>query len=141
GVASTVVFEATGTPGPVATISISPPSLRLLSTVDSLRISARSIDVFGNATAPGPTFVPRDPTLVSIDPNGTVHALRRGASTYVLVSAGQLTVTVLAPGQSVCTGGSAPTELAVGQVLTGISGNGFCVHASSADAEYALVPY
>ena len=145
GVASTAVFEATGTPGPVATISISPPLLRLLSTVDSLRISARSVDVFGNATTPGPSFAARDPTLISIDPNGTVHALRRGSSTYVLVTAGSLTdsvlVTVLAPGQSVCTGGSAPTELAVGQVLTGISGNGFCVHASSADAEYALVPY
>ncbi|HWH50459.1 MAG TPA: hypothetical protein VN651_02875 [Gemmatimonadaceae bacterium] len=145
GVSSTVVFEATGTPGPVTTISITPPSLRLLSTVDSLRINARSIDVFGNATTPGPSFVARDPTLVSIDPNGTVHALRRGASTYVLVAAGQLTdsvlVTVLAPGQSVCTGGGAPTELAVGQVLTGISGDGFCVHASSTDAEYALVPY
>jgi hypothetical protein len=145
GVASTVVFEATGTPGPVTNISISPPSLRLLSTIDSLRINARSMDVFGNATTPGPSFVARDPTLVSIDPNGTVHALRRGASTYVLVTAGQLTdsvlVTVLAPGQSVCTGGGPPTELAVGQVLTGVSGDGFCVHASSTDAEYALVPY
>ena len=50
-------------------------------------------------------------------------------------------VTVLAVGQSICTGAAPPVDLAVGQVVTDVSGDGFCVHGSSPGAEYAIVPY
>jgi len=145
GVSTQIKFQATGTAGAVTTIAISPPSGRLLPTVDTLRITAQSLDAFGNVTAPAPTFQVRDPSLISIDASGLVHALRRGSGTYVVASAGARTdsvlVTVLAVGQSICTGAAAPLDLAVGQVFTNASGQGVCIHASTAGAEYALVPY
>lgn len=145
GVSSSVKFEATGTPGDAVTLSVSPVSARLLATVDTMRISARALDLFGNTTSPAPSFVPRDPTLVSVDSAGLVRALRRGAATYVVATAGtrqdSVLITVLASGQSICTAAAAPVDLAVGQVVTGVSGDGFCVHASTANAEYAYVPY
>jgi hypothetical protein len=71
--------------------------------------------------------------------------LRRGAATYVVASAGSkvdsILVTVLALGQSICTGAANPLELGVGQVITGVSGSGVCVHSTTAGAEYAIVPF
>lgn len=145
GVSTPVKFQATGTPGTVATISITPGSARMLATVDTLRLAAKSLDAFGNATTPAPTFTVRDPSLISIDGAGLIRALRRGAGTYVVATAGPKTdsvpVTVLAVGQSICTAAANPVELAIGQVMTDISGSAFCIHASTTAAEYALVPY
>lgn len=140
-----VRFEATGTPGLVNTIVLTPQNARLLATVDTLRVSARSLDSFGNATSPAPALTPRDPSLVSVDTSGLLRALRRGSSTYVVASAGgksdSVLVTVLASGQSICTAAATPMDLAVGQVVTDVSGSGFCVHASSDSSQYAIVPY
>jgi len=145
GVTTQIKFEATGTPGAVNTIAISPPTGRLLPNIDTLRVSAQSLDAFGNVTSPTPTFQVRDPSLLSIDASGLAHALRRGSGTYIVATAGTKTdsvlVTVLALGQSICTAAANPIELAVGQVITDASGQGFCVHATSTNAEYALVPY
>ena len=136
GVATQVKFQATGTSGPVTTISISPQNPRLLSGVDSTRLTVQSLDAFGNQTSPPPTLVARDPSLISVAANGVIRVLRRGASTFVVATAGEksdsVLVTVLATGQSLCTGVAAPLDLAVGQVVTDVSGTGFCVHASTA---------
>ena len=145
GVPTQLQFTATGSPGPVATITLSPQNPRLLVGVDTARLTAASLDSFGNQTVPGPTFTVRDPTLIAVDSAGAVRVLRRGASTYVVASAGgksdSVLVTVLAPGQSLCTALAAPVDLAVGQVVTGATADGFCVHASAANAEYAIIPY
>lgn len=145
GVTKSVVFSATGSAGPVNTISLSTKNARLLVNVDTMRLTAKSLDAFGNAASPTPTFIVRDPTLVSIDATGLVRALRRGSGTYIIASAGgksdSTLVTVLAAGQSVCTAAATPVSMAVGQVLTDISASGFCVHADVANAEYALIPY
>jgi hypothetical protein len=145
GVGAALTFTATGTAGSVASISLSTRRARLLSTDDTFRFTARTLDAYGNESASPPAFTVRDPTLVSVDPDGLIHALRRGATTYVVASAGSLAdsllVIVLAPGQSLCTGVADPVTLAVGQVITDVSGDGFCVHAAQADAEYALVPF
>jgi len=145
GVSTQIKFEATGTPGAVASIAISPPSARLLPSADTLRITAQSLDLFGNLTTPAPTLQARDQSLLSVDESGLVHALRRGSGTYVVATAGtksdSVLVTVLAPGQSICTAAANPIDLAVGQVITDVSGQGFCVHASTAGTEYAIVPY
>jgi len=145
GVVTQLKFEAVGTPGPVLNIAITPASARLLPNVDTTRINAQSLDAFGNVATPKPTLIARDPTLISIDGSGLVRALRRGAATYVVATAGTKTdsvlVTVLAVGQSICTGVSNPLDLAVGQVVTDLPGSGFCVHSSSAGAEYAVVPF
>jgi hypothetical protein len=145
GVTTQIKFEATGMPGTVTSIALSPPSARLLPAVDTLRITAQALDAFGNATTPTPTFQVRDPSLLSIDSSGLVRALKRGSGTYVVATAGtksdSILITVLAAGQSICTAAANPIELAVGQVITDVSGQGFCVHAATAGAEYAIVPY
>ena len=145
GVTTQVKFQATGTSGPVKTISISPQNPRLLSGVDSTRSPSQSLDSFGNMTTPAPTLVARDPSLITVASNGVVRVLRRGAATYVVAHAGEKTdsvlVTVLATGQSLCTGVATPVDLAVGQVITDVSGTGFCVHASSPGTEYAIIPF
>jgi hypothetical protein len=145
GVAGAIKFAATGTAGSIASISLSTKRARLLATVDTLRFTARSLDAFGNPAGPAPIFTIRDSSLVSVDPDGLIHALNRGTSTWVIASAGGIVdsvfVTVLAPGQSICTAVADPIEVGVGQVITDVSGDGLCVHASSANAEYALVPF
>ena len=50
-------------------------------------------------------------------------------------------VTVLARRAIDLYGRGAPRDLAVGQVITDVSGDGFCVHGSSPGAEYAIIPY
>jgi Big-like domain-containing protein len=145
GVSDEVKFSVTGIPGPVNTISLSPQNPRLLAGTDSVKLTALSLDSFGNQTTPGPTFTVRDPTLVSVDASGMVHVLRRGAGTWIVATAGSksdsVLVTVLAPGQSLCTAAATPVDLAIGQVATDVSGQGYCVHASSANAEYAIIPF
>jgi hypothetical protein len=145
GVGTIIKFEAVGTAGPVSTIALTPTNPRLLPATDTARITAQSLDAFGNVTSPTPTLTVRDPSLISIDAGGLVRALRRGAATYVVATAGTKSdsalVTVLAVGQSICTGAGTALELSVGQVVTGVTGSGLCVHASSANAEYAVVPF
>ncbi len=145
GISSQVKFTATGAPGPVISITLAPQNPRLLPGTDSVRLTAASLDSFGNQTTPPPTFVARDPSLVSVDASGTVHVLRRGAATYVVASAGgksdSVLVTVLAPGQSLCTAAATPVDLAIGQVITDVSAQAFCVHASNPNAEYAIIPF
>lgn len=144
GVSSQIEFSATGSVGPVTSIAINPQNPRLLVNVDTVRLSARGLDAYGNVAVP-PTFSVRDPTLISIDSSGLARALRRGAATYVIATAGAKTdsvlITVLAQGQSICTGAAEPVDLSVGQVVTDVSGQGFCVHASASGTEYALIPY
>src|SRR5438477_2789143 len=67
GVSTQIKFLASGTAGAVSTIVISPPSGRLLPTVDTLRITAQSLDALGNVPSPAPTVPVRDPSLISID--------------------------------------------------------------------------
>lgn len=145
GVSAQVKFTATGNPGPVTTITLSPQNPRLLVGTDTVRINAASLDSFGNQTTPAPTLTVRDPSLITVDGAGLVRVLRRGAGTYVVATAGGKTdsvlVTVLSAGQSLCTAAATPVDLAIGQVVTDVSGKGFCVHASGAGAEYALVPF
>ena len=145
GVVTSVRFTATGVAGPVTNIAITPQNPRLLVNVDSVRVTAKSLDAFGNTASPPPTFVSRDPTLVTVDAAGLVRVVRRGAGTYVVASAGgksdSVLVTVLAAGQSICTAAATPVEMSVGQVITDVSGQGFCVHSTSANAEYAFIPF
>jgi hypothetical protein len=145
GVSSQVKFSAMGAPGPVVSITLAPQNPRLLPGTDSVQLTASSLDSFGNQTSPPPIFTVRDASLLSVSASGLAHVLRRGAGTYVVATAGgksdSVLVTVLATGQSICTAAATPVDLPIGQVLTDVSGQGFCVHASSASAEYAIVPF
>src|SRR5262245_34563179 len=55
GVEKSVRFTATGVAGPVSNISMTPQNPRLLVNVDTVRLSAKSLDAFGNAATPTPT--------------------------------------------------------------------------------------
>src|SRR5690349_18011801 len=88
GVSTQLIFTATGNAGPVTTLSMSTRNARLLEGVDTVRITARALDAFGNSTFGGATFTVRDPSLVSVDGTGLVRALRRGSSTYVVAAIG-----------------------------------------------------
>jgi hypothetical protein len=145
GVDTPIRFNATGAPGPVNKIIITPVSARLLPTVDSILLAVSSQDAFGNSTSPAPAIVIRDPSLLTLTAGGYLKALRRGAGTYVVATAGarqdSVLVTVLAVGQSLCLGAADPIDVAVGQVITDVPGSGFCVRSSTTGAEYALVSY
>src|SRR3954452_19516351 len=56
GVVTAVKFDATGTSGPVSAIRLSTKNARLLATVDTFRLTARSLDAFGNTTSPPPVY-------------------------------------------------------------------------------------
>ena len=80
----------------------------------------------------------RDPTLISVDATGLVRALRRGSATYVVATAGGQVRQRPRHRARRRASRSAPARrrrstLAVGQVVTDVSGAGFCVHASSAE--------
>jgi hypothetical protein len=145
GVTTPVKFTATATAGPVASIALAPLNPRILAGSDTVRVTAQSLDAFGNPTSPIPTLVARDPTLLEVAPTGTVRALRRGASTYLVATAGTKSdstlVWVLDVGQSACTGLAAPISMAVGEVRTDVSGTGVCVRAETSGEQYAMVPY
>jgi hypothetical protein len=144
GLSDQLHYDATGTPGPASSVVVTPARARVLVGENSTVISAHSVDIYGNVTTDAPTFAVRDPTLLGVDASGNVQVLRRGAATYVVATANgksdSTLVTVLDVGQSICTGAASPVDLALGQIVTDVSGDGFCVHASS-DAEYALIPY
>ena len=88
----------------------------------------------------------RDSSLISIDASGLVRVLRRGSGTWVVATrrrqerqrardgARGRTIDCARPRRR-------PSTLAIGQVVTDVSGQGFCVHASGAGAEYAIVPF
>jgi hypothetical protein len=145
GLAAQVQFEATGTAGAVDSIAMTPLSARLVVGTDTTRVVAQSLDLFGNVATPAPTLVARDPTLLSVDSTGLIHALRRGAGTYVVATAGgksdSALVTVLATGQSICTAVATPMSLSVGQVVLDPPAQGTCIHGSADSAVYAIIPY
>jgi hypothetical protein len=144
GLSTSLKFSVAATAGEVASITVTPTSARILNSVDTTRINATSRDVYGNIASPPPTFVVRDPTLLSVSATGLVRALRRGGSSYVVVTAGtrsdSVLVTVLALGESICTAVATPLQLSVGQVVTDLSGD-LCVRASTTTEEYTLVAY
>lgn len=145
GVAASIKFEATAVAGAVSRIVLTPRNARILNGSDTTRVVALSTDQFGNTASPAPSVAPRDTSLVSIDSFGLVRALRRGAATYLVATAGGVAdsalLTVLGPGQSICTAVAQPIDMVVGQVITDAAGSGTCVHASDAGAEYAVIPY
>ena len=92
-------------------------------------------------------FTVRDPSLVSVDPDGSIHALLAARARRSSRSAGRTGRQRARHGARARDNRSAPPsptpiELGVGQVITDISGDGFCVHGDrGANAEYALVPF
>ena len=144
GIATGIKFTASATAGAAAVITMTPRTARIVNGVDTTRINATARDSYGNQTDPAPTFTVRDPTLVSVTATGLVRALRRGGSTYILATSGARTdsvlLTVLAPGESICTAVATPRALSVSQVVSDV-GSDICVRAGSTTEEFALIAY
>ena len=145
GVAAVARFTAYGVAGPAANLRVLTPLLRLHVGTDTARVGAIAADQYGNQVASPPTWLARDPTLLSVDPSGFMRVLRRGGETYVVAHAGTLVdsayVVVLSETSSPCTGVVTAATLDIGGVDTSFAGGYVCVHATTTDAEYELVPY
>ena len=91
--AATVTVTATA--GPLVTLVTTPKFMRFFSVGDTARITYVLEDEFANAvTGATLTFAVGDPTLVSVDPQGLVRALRPGGITTITASSGGRSDTV-----------------------------------------------
>jgi hypothetical protein len=148
GLDSTARFSATGNAGPAVGLAITPRILRIPSTNGGGNIVARLVDAFGNVVPGSPSYVTRDPAIVTVSSTGSVTVTNnnRGTNTWIVVSGGGFTdsarVYNLAATDPPCTGITAMADLAVGEVkTTGFVDNGICVPAATGEREYALVPF
>ena len=146
GVSQPATTTVTGMPGPIVSLTTTPKSLRFVSVGDTARITYTLFDEFANAVTPaGLTVTIPDPTLVSVDPNGLVRALRHGGKTTVSVAMGGRTdtvaVSVLAADATPCTELVAPSPMEVGSVVT-VAGQYACLTgATGSTSEYTVVAY
>jgi hypothetical protein len=141
GLAAKYKFSATGTPGPLARVVVSPRSVKMYTVGDTLRLTASTEDQFGNPAPTPTTWTARDNTLVSVDATGLVRSLRKGASTYVIATASGKTDSILVEvPTSPCQGGPSPVVLAVGQVTTASLLTSTCITGATG-AEFAVVAF
>jgi Big-like domain-containing protein len=143
GVAAVAHATVDGLADAAAAMNVSSRTLRLAVGTDTARLTARVLDRFGNLTTTAATWTARDASLVSVDATGLIRVLRRGGATYVVASSGALIdstqVTVLAPGDTPCTGIASAVTLAVGQVID--APPELCIQAGQAGEEYVMMPY
>ncbi|MDB4884162.1 MAG: Peptidase hyicolysin [Gemmatimonadetes bacterium] len=144
GVTAAATVAVTTTPGAVAKLVATPEDIRLTAVGETAQLSLLLQDAYANAvTGSTISYTVGDPTLVSVDSAGLVRALRVGGSTSVVASvsgqADTVSVSVLAPGASACTGVGTPTTLAVG-AMTDVSGAAICLGGAAA-MDYTVVAY
>ena len=146
GVSAPAVATVTATPGPAFSLVTTSKAMRFFSVGDTARITYTLEDEFANAVS-GATlaFTVGDPTLVSVDPQGLVRALRAGGSSTITVSSGgrsdTVHVNVLAEGESPCTGIAAASAAAVGSVVAVSAANVCLTGAVGAGSEYTVIAY
>jgi hypothetical protein len=143
---SGATFLVTGTPDVAVGLAITPRVLRIPSGSSTGSLVTSVVDQYGNAITGTPTYTARNTTLVSVNSTGTVTKGTGTGSTWVIASAQGFTdsaqVFVLSPTDPPCTGISATSSLAVGQVMTaGFADNGVCISAAVGEREYAVVPF
>ena len=146
GVSAAATTSVTATPGPLASVETTPKSLRFFAAGDTARITIALADEFSNPITGAPIAVAvSDPTLVSVEEEGLVTALRGGGSATITVSvAGRsdsAKVKVLADDESPCVDLAAPSTIAVGSVVTASAAFACLTGAAGASAEYTLVAY
>ncbi|MBI4544717.1 MAG: Ig-like domain-containing protein [Gemmatimonadetes bacterium] len=90
-----VTFEATAQPGALASVSISPDTMRLTALGDTARCTAAAADQYGNAID-GATFswASSDPTIASLEGSGLVRARGAGTARIVATSSGRADTTL-----------------------------------------------
>jgi len=146
GVSAAATATVTATPGPLFSVETTPKSLRFFAAGDTARITYILADEFANAITSAPiTVAISDPSLVSVDAQGLVTALRAGGLATITVSAAgrsdSAKVKVLADNESPCVDLAAPSTIGVGSVVTASAAFACLTGASGAAAEYTLVAY
>jgi hypothetical protein len=146
GLATRASALVTSTPGPLATITLSPNAIKLWEVGDTARITSALKDQFANpVTDFVPAFSVADPTLVSVDATGLVRALKKGGTTNVMVSASgrsdSVAIRVAKEGESPCTEIATATSPAVGDPTTATGENICLTGGSAAPAEYTVIAY
>jgi hypothetical protein len=135
GVSSGAVFQATGTPGPLAKIVASLHAVTLCSTAQAGHVTASTTDLYGNAVPATVTWQSRNPAVVTVDASGNVQLLSTAAGAYVVATSGT------ASPDSVYVSAAQPVTLAVGGVNENLPSATFCVQSTEAGSEFALVAY
>ena len=146
GIAASVSAPISVLAGPAAKIAISPKTIRFVNVGDTARVSASLQDQFGNAAGSAAvTYSVTDGTLVSVDQNGLVRALRQPGSTFVIATSGvradTSVVTVLAVGASSCTGVASVTNMNVNDVQSFSGVQYACLSGATAGAEFVVVAF
>jgi hypothetical protein len=147
GVDSTTTFSAVGTPGPATAVAVTPHVLRFPAGTMAGTLFGAVVDQYGNTVIAGATYTSRNPSLVTVNSTtGAVTVVGSGGTTYVVAAGSNFSdsslVIVLKSTDTPCTGITAHSNLAVGDVITtGFSDNGICVDATTTGGEYAWVPY
>ncbi|HEU4722795.1 MAG TPA: hypothetical protein VFS59_15660 [Gemmatimonadaceae bacterium] len=146
GVSAPASATVTATAGPLVSLVTTPRTMRLSAVGDTARITYVMQDEYANpVTGAALTFTVADPTLVSVDAQGLVRALRAGGSTTVAVSSGArsdtVAVSVLAVGATPCSGVASPSAMAVGAVVAA-QGASICLTGdATAASEYTVIAY
>ena len=143
GVETPAVATVSATAGPLVSLVTTPKSLRFVAVGDTARITYLLHDEYANVVTGAPlTVTIPDPTLVSVDAQGLVRALRAGGRTTISVSAGgridTVGVSVLAADATPCTDLATPTSPAVGAVVA-VQGQYLCLTGAPAGSDYAVV--
>ena len=146
GVDSTTTFSATGTTGPATAVVAAPHILRFPVGTTTGIFAGAVVDQFGNAISSATTYVSRNTSLVTVSATGVVTVVAGSGTTYVVATGSNFSdstlVIVLKSGDPACTGITAHSALAVGEVTTtGFFDNGICVDQTTTGGEYAIVPY
>lgn len=146
GVDSTTTFSATGTTGPAIAVVAAPHILRFPVGTTTGIFAGAVVDQFGNAISSATTYVSRNTSLVTASATGVVTVVAGSGTTYVVATGSNFSdstlVIVLKSADTPCTGITARSALAVGEVsTTGFFDNGICVDQTTTGGEYAIVPY
>ena len=146
GVGQLVRFSGMSRPGPLARLAIVPRLLRLRFAGDSALLRVDLRDRFGNTTPGGAVaFASLDGAVASADQAGYVRALRVGASTRVVASAGgradTALVSVVDPALQPCAAAEAAVSLRPGEAVELPPGAAYCVRTGGESGEYALIPF
>jgi hypothetical protein len=146
GVTAPATVSVTATPGPLFTLETTPKSLRFFSVGDTARITFALADEFSNVITDTPlAFAVSDPTLVKVDPQGLVTALRGGGTATITISASgrsdSAKVRVLGENESPCVDLATSSPIAVGQVVSTSSIYTCLPSVAGAAAEYTLVAH
>src|SRR5690349_21452157 len=137
-----VLVSCGGDPvGPDKTVSfieISPKSARLYTVGQQIAFSNTITTDAGTAgEGIAVSYLSRDPSLVQVNSSGLATALKKGGSTWIVVSAGGKSDSASVEVPTTTCGSVAPTAMSVGQVVTDVGATGFCSGSSSGD--YAVI--